>query len=538
MNSFIDLYRYFCFAENRSLYFIRIICVIRVPLDLCPHSGIKTGKPAFFFPYFVRHRFHFGLFSASFICSTCRMKMKILLCSFLLLAIIAADAQKSPQWQSLFNGKDLQGWKQLNGKAKYEVKDGMIVGTTVAGEPNSFLATEKLYGDFIFETDLKVNDHMNSGIQFRSEQKDASDTCHVTDLKTPLRVHGYQMEVDPSDRGWSGGIYDEARRGWLYSMENNPGAKKAFKHNGWNHYRIECIGNDIRTWVNGVACAHVIDAMTPKGFIALQVHQIDKPEEAGETISWRNIRIQTTNLQPSPPDSIFVVNTIPNNISEAEKKLGYRLLWDGKTTNGWRGAYKDNFPDKVWYIENGTLNVRGSNGAESANGGDIVTTDEFSAFDLQFEFRLSDTANSGVKYFVTEKENNQGSAIGLEYQILDDDKHPDAKLGSIGNRTMASLYDLIPSLKVGGGSGRQKIPIGEWNRGRIVVYRDGRAEHWINGWKVVEYQRGTQYFYALVAKSKYEKWPNFGMAEKGHILLQEHGTHVAFRSIKIKELGK
>ena len=118
------------------------------------------------------------------------MKMKILLFSSLLLAMIAADAQKSPQWQSLFNGRDLQGWKQLNGKAKYEVKDGMIVGTTVAGEPNSFLATEKLYGDFIFETDLKVNDHMNSGIQFRSEQKDASDTCHVTDLKTPLRVHG------------------------------------------------------------------------------------------------------------------------------------------------------------------------------------------------------------------------------------------------------------------------------------------------------------------------------------------------------------
>lgn len=465
------------------------------------------------------------------------MKMKCILpvCS-LLLTSLCTSAQQNGQWENLFNGKDLKGWKQLNGKAKYEVKDGIIVGTTVAGEPNSFLATEKDYGDFIFEMEFKVNDHMNSGLQFRSEQKDANDTCHVTDTKTPLRVHGYQMEIDPSSRAWSGGIYDEARRGWLYPMEYNPAAKTAFKHNEWNRYRIECIGNDIRTFVNGVPCAHLIDNMTPKGFIALQVHQIEKPEEAGETISWRNIRIQTKNLKPTAADNIFVVNTVPNTISDAEKKLGYHLLWDGKTTNGWRGAYKDHFPDKVWYIQDGTLNVRGSNGAESSNGGDIVTTGEFSAFDLQFEFRLSDTANSGVKYFVTENEHNSGSAIGLEYQILDDNKHPDAKLGSIGNRTMASLYDLIPSIKVGGGNGRQWLPIGEWNRGRIVVYPDGRVEHWINGWKVVEYQRGTPYFYALVARSKYEKWPNFGMAEKGHILLQEHGTSVSFRSIKIKEL--
>jgi hypothetical protein len=205
------------------------------------------------------------------------------------------------------------------------------------------------------------------------------------------------------------------------------------------------------------------------------------------------------------------------------------------STKGWRGAYKTSFPDNTWYVKDGTLNVKGSNGAEANNGGDIVTIEEFHAFDLQFEFQITDTANSGVKYFVTETENNKGSAIGLEYQILDDDKHPDAFQGSIGNRTMASLYDLIPALRIGEGR-REKIPIGQWNRGRIVVFPDGKIEHWINGWKVVEYQRGTQYFYALVAKSKYVNWKNFGMADKGHILLQEHGTHVSFRSIKIKEL--
>lgn len=462
------------------------------------------------------------------------MKLKIFL-GLLILFSFCIDqifAQKKNSYvKSLFNGKDLKGWKQLNGKAIYKVKNGEIVGTTVADEPNSFLATESLYSNFIFEMDCLVDTSMNSGLQIRSEVKDAADTCKVTEHEVPDRVHGYQVEIDPSRRAWSGGIYDEARRGWLYSLENNPAAKSAFKNGRWNHYRVECIGNNIRTWINGIACAHLVDAMTPKGFIALQVHAVDGPKDVGKLIRWRNITIQTEHLQPSAPDNIFVVNTIPNNVSEAEKKMGIHLLWDGKTTKGWRGANKDFFPDKVWYISDGTLNVKGATGAESANGGDIVTTEEFGAFDLQFEFRLTDTANSGVKYFVTEKEKNQGSAIGLEYQVLDDDKHPDAALGSIGNRTLASLYDLIPSRKIGG-----KLPIGEWNRGRIVVHPDGNIEHWLNGWKVVEYQRGTPYFYALVARSKYQHWEGFGMAPKGHILLQEHGTHVSFRSIKIREL--
>ena len=345
-------------------------------------------------------------------------------------------------------------------------------------------------------------------------------------------MHGYQLEIDPSPRQWSGGLYDEARRGWLYTMEYNPAAKTAFRNGQWNKYRLECIGSSIRTWVNGIAAANVVDDMTLKGFIALQVHSIGKPEEAGRQIRWRNIRIQTKNVKASRADKLYVVNMLSNTLSGQEKANGIQLLWDGTTTNGWRGAYKEKFPEKGWEIKNGILSVLASTGAESTNGGDIVTEKEYGAFELQFQFRITDSANSGIKYFVTEKENNSGSAIGLEYQVLDDDKHPDAKLGSIGNRKMGSLYDLIPSLQINAA----KKKIGEWNQGRLIVYPDNRTEHWLNGYKVLEYQRGTPYFYALVARSKYEKWPNFGMAATGHILLQDHGNFVSYQNIKIKEL--
>ena len=153
----------------------------------------------------------------------------------------------------------------MNGKAAYKVKNGEIVGTTVANTPNSFLATEKMYGDFILELELFVDPSMNSGIQIRSHSKPEFQKG---------RVHGYQVEVDPSSRQWSGGIYEEARRGWLYPLEYNPAGKPAFKNGQWNKYRVEAIGNTLRTWVNGIPAAHLVDADTPNGFIALQVHAI------------------------------------------------------------------------------------------------------------------------------------------------------------------------------------------------------------------------------------------------------------------------
>jgi hypothetical protein len=423
-------------------------------------------------------------------------------------------------WTNLFNGEDLTGWKQLNGEAKYSVVDGMIVGTTVANTPNSFLCTEKNYSDFILELELLVESDMNSGIQFRSESR--------ADYNNG-RVHGYQCEVDPSDRAWSGGIYDEARRGWLYALDLNPDARPAFKLGEWNHYRIECVGSSIKTWLNGEPVAHVIDDMTPEGFIALQVHSIgNNTENAGKEIKWKNIRIRTENLTPSASEGIYVVNLLPNNLSEAEKEQGFELLFDGQSAANFKSANGDEFPSKGWQVQDGVLTVLSSGGDPDKRGGDIVTRREFGPFELKFDFSFTEGANSGIKYGI----GNNGPSIGLEYQILDDERHPDALNGVVGNRKLASLYDLIPAET----EPRFVKDTGEWNRGRIVVEADGTVQHWLNGRKLIEYTRGNNIYKALVARSKYVDFEGFGMAERGPVLFQDHNDTVHFRSIKIREL--
>jgi Domain of Unknown Function (DUF1080) len=457
------------------------------------------------------------------------MKYKFLSLLFIITISFTTFAQKE-RWTNLFDGKTLKGFKQLGGKALYEVKNGEIVGTTVKDTPNSFLATEQEYGDFILELDLKLDDAMNGGVQFRSLSK--------PDYQNG-RVHGYQMEVDPSPRAWSGAIYDEGRRDWLVIPNNNPEGKKAFKPVGeWNKYRIEAIGNTIRTWINGVPTAHLIDDMTAKGFIALQVHSIYGTMKEGMKIRWKNIRIQTENLKPSPTDDCPVVNLLLNNLSEQEKAQGFKLLFNGKDFTGFRAVHGDKMPEKRWNVNNGMIEISPSDGSETGN--DIVTTEQYGAFELVFDFKLTDGANSGVKYFVNEEFESGGkSGIGLEFQVLDDEKHPDAKLGAAGNRTLASLYDLIPSYKIDKDFKMDKRfirKIGEWNQGRVVALPNNIIQHWLNGFKVVEYERKSNIFDALVARSKYEKYKGFGAGDKGNILIQDHGNNVFYKNVKIREL--
>lgn len=219
-----------------------------------------------------------------------------------------------------------------------------------------------------------------------------------------------------------------------------------------------------------------------------------------------------------------------NFLTEGEINEGWYLLWDGKSTEGWRGAKLDHFPTKGWSIESGVLRVHKSGGAESSNGGDIVTTRPYKNFILKVDFKITEGANSGIKYFVdTNLNKGQGSAIGCEFQILDDKKHPDAKMGVKGNRTLGSLYDLIPAPE------NKPYRSGDFNTA-VVIVNGSYVQHWLNGVKIIEYERNNQMWGALVNFSKYKNWQNFGNAEEGLILLQDHGDEVWFRNIKIKEL--
>ena len=427
-------------------------------------------------------------------------------------------------WVDLFDGKTLDGWTVKNGWAEYRVENGAIVGKSVPKSPNTFLASKKNYGDFILELEVKIDEGLNSGIQFRS---------HSFPEYREGRVHGYQFELDTAVRRWTAGIYDEARRGWLYPVDLHPEAKTLFKQGDWNKVRIECVGTSIRTWLNGKPVSHLIDDLTPSGFIALQVHGVgNKSDALGKEVAWRNIRINTDIKTPTKNEGFYIRNLLPNRVSEAEKNQGWKLLWDGKTTKGWRKISQPDFPKDGWEIKDGTLTVLPDVDGKDPGGGDVIAFDQFGAFELDFEFLPTKGANSGIKYFVTE---GGKAALGLEYQILDDKVHPDGAQGVGGNRTCAALYDLIPSARE---VSTRKVPVNidGWNHGRIVVKPNGLVEHWLNDFKVLEYIRGSDSFNALIDKSKYAKYEGFGLGEKGYIALTDHHDRVSYRSIKIREL--
>lgn len=430
---------------------------------------------------------------------------------------------------NLFNGKNLKGWKALNGFAKYEVIDNAIVGTSTKGSPSTYLSTQKEYTNFILEYDINIDYTLNGGVQIRT---------HYDPSKVKGAVYGSQVEADASERGWSGGIYDQSRNGWRYPVEYNPEAKSAWKDNTWNTVKVIASGHRIATWINGVNIANLVEENVETGFISLQVHSAGG-DKIGKKTRWRNIKITEISGDYKFNTTAPIVSYLHNTLTEDETKDGWKLLWDGKTSKGWRGAKRNDFPDKGWTIKDGILTVKASGGGESENGGDIVTTKPYTNFELELDFKFTKGANSGIKYFVdTNLNKGAGSAIGCEFQILDDKNHPDAKKGVGSKRTIGSLYDLIKAdsrIHVKGLKPLKYVN-GGWNRAHIVI-NDAKVAHYLNGCKVVEYERGTQMWKALVAYSKYKDWPNFGEAKEGLILLQDHGDEVHFKNIKIKELN-
>jgi len=453
----------------------------------------------------------------------------------------AASLLAQEGWVNLFNGQNLDGWVEHSGKAKYTVEDGVLTGESVSGTGNSFLCTTQTFGNFELEAEYKCDALLNSGIQIRSEVFPGATNAIIGGKEFKFaadRIHGYQCEIDMDaarGRMWSAGIYDEARRGWLFPADGEKGRQgRAFSEQGravskngeWNKLRIVANGPTIQTWLNGEKRSEICDNVTPRGVIALQVHGVGQDtNKVGLKVSFRNLRIH---------------EIAPNTLTDQEKADGWKLLWDGKTTAGWRSPKAAEFPSKSWTIENDEFRIVSSGNGESQAGGDIITRDRYSNFELVADFKTTTGCNSGIKIFVqpnispidkvTGQPTAVGSAIGMEFQILDDEHHPDAKLGRDGDRTLGSLYDLIPAPK-----DKKVMPVGEWNHARILSHGK-HVEFWLNGEKTVEFERGSPAFRETVALSKFKNIPDFGEWADGHILLQEHGSVASFRNVKLREL--
>ncbi len=270
-------------------------------------------------------------------------------------------------FQPLWNGKDLSGWKKVGGGATYRIEDGCIVGEVGPG-PNTFLRTEKTYGDFILKLEARLDVPGNSGIQLRSHQRDGEG-----------RVFGYQCEIDPSERAWTGGIYDEGRRGWLFPLSADESARKAYKAGEWNEFTLQAVGPQIRTWVNGVPCANLVDTADLEGFIALQVHS----GKAGR-IRWRNVRLK--------------------DLGRSE----WKPLWDGKSLNGW-----EKIGGGDWKIVDGTLH--GTAPKSEPRHGHLITKEQHGDFAVRVKY-LAKQGNSGL-YFRTEKRNDMVGVAGFQAEI-------------------------------------------------------------------------------------------------------------------------
>jgi len=284
-----------------------------------------------------------------------------------------AGGNRGTKWRNLVGGKGLTNFKQLNGKAKYELVDGVIVGSSVNGTPNSFLCTKRNYGDFELEFEVKVDERLNSGVQIRSQS--------LKEYKKG-RVHGYQVEIDPSARAWSGGIYDEARRGWLNNLRGNQPARKAFVNGQWNHYRVLAVGDSIKTWVNGVAAADLVDSMDMTGFIGLQVHSTKSEEPL--TVQWRNLRIK--------------------NLGGHE----WRPIFDGESLKGWH-----NLPGGKWEVVDGV--IVGTSVKEEKRHGLLASDEVFDDFTVRLKFKAI-KGNSGF-YFRSEEVESAVGVHGFQAEI-------------------------------------------------------------------------------------------------------------------------
>ena len=390
-------------------------------------------------------------------------KLSLFFYLFYLLLLSCSSSTSVSDWIPLFNGKDFSNWEIRNGTAEYLIEDEAIVGISKANTKNTFLCTREMYGDFILELEVKIDTLLNSGIQIRSNS--------LPEYWDGV-VHGYQIEIDPSARAFSGGIYDESRRGWLYPLSENHAGRKAFKKDDWNQFRIEAIGPEIRVWVNGINTANLRDDRTAEGFIGLQVHSIQNEEEIGKKIRWRNIRIKTENLEAARwaiQENAREENLLAHHLTETEEQAGWQLLWDeSKFEQGLPSGWRMQDRTLVASTAESFLPLRASEGLKN--------------YELKVAFRLEEGAKGLINYDL-----NSEVLTAPAYTLINDAEAKDLEEAE----KLAALYQRAPAKNLSvPGKGKYYRGTPYWNHARIVV-RDKQIEHWLNGYLLLSYHDGT-----------------------------------------------
>ncbi len=361
-------------------------------------------------------------------------------CALFTAALPAAD------WISLFEDASLEDWIQPNGSAKYEIVDGELVGTTAEGSPNSFFGPKRSYGDFILEFEVLADPRLNSGVQIRSHQYPEETTTWVYNggrrrerMFPKGRVHGYQVEISNEERASSGGIFDEARRGWIADISADPAASQAFRDNQWNRYRIEAVGDRIRVWVNGTACADLVDPLDLDGFIGFQVHSFRGPKPA--RIRWRNIRIADLGRHEWQP------------------------IFDGESLNGWRSEGGGNAA-----VENSAIHLTAPKGASA---GVLLSDADYDDFSLRLQYKIV-SGNSGVFFRRAKERQPSGEPRSYEIEVAPDSA---GGLQEPGRRPWIVRPDDAEM--------QHYYRPGEWNELAISA-RGGRIVAHVNGVRTVD----------------------------------------------------
>jgi len=333
--------------------------------------------------------------------------------------------------------------QQRGGNAKYSLESGILTGYTKYGTPNSFLCTKDMYADFILDFKVSIDPRLNSGVQIRS------DSVSVKGRET---VAGMQVEIDPSSRAWSGGIYEENRRGWIHSLAHNPTARAAFKNGSWNSFHIEAIGNSIRVWVNDINTSNLLDTASLAGIIGFQVHSIGDKKMEGTTVQWKDIRLITSDfdkhrkeIKETDPE----INLLPNALSQTESDKGWILAVpniDGKERT------KNRVP---------LASVEGD-------------------FELKLEYKINKKEASTIEY----AQNQRGEPI-LEYSILDDINRTKIKKNS---HKSGGLFNKMQAQNLSHPDRDKPVRFyNQWSQVHIIV-KDGRVQHWLNNSLVLEYK--------------------------------------------------